>query len=140
MVIPSEAPDWTSAACLGVDGEIFFASEETRGSKRRQARIDRAMELCGRCSIRRACLDCLDFALANDDPGRPYGIWGGTTGTERERLRRRTVTLYPPTTRAKPRAPGVCRFGLDVPLSCRDGARPRASSTDPDIRRRRGCL
>jgi WhiB family redox-sensing transcriptional regulator len=88
MVIPTEAPDWTSAACLGVDGEIFFASEETRGSKRRQARIDRAMELCGRCPVR---AECLDFALANDDPGRPYGIWGGTTGAERERLRRRHI-------------------------------------------------
>jgi WhiB family redox-sensing transcriptional regulator len=53
---------------------------EATDEKRHQAAID----ICGTCPVRNACLD---YALSV--PNMP-GTWGGTTQTERTRLRKQS--------------------------------------------------
>jgi len=63
-----------SAACRGVDPEIFYpASDEEAGAAR---------SVCGQCDVREACLE---FALVNRERD---GVWGGATERERRRLLR----------------------------------------------------
>lgn len=66
------------AACLGADTELFFPK---RGEP-----ADEARAICRRCPVR---VDCLDAHLDERE-----GIWGGTSGRERKRLRaeRRSTT------------------------------------------------
>lgn len=74
---------WLSAACLGMDDEIFYPeSQDPRAG-------NEARRVCARCPISGACLD---FALANREP---YGVWGGLDQHERDRLARR-VGIPPP--------------------------------------------
>lgn len=63
-----------SAACRGVDPEIFYpASEE-------EAEV--AKTVCAACPVREACLE---FALASRERD---GVWGGATERDRRRLLR----------------------------------------------------
>lgn len=62
------------ALCAETDPEAFFP--EKGGSTRDAKRI------CQGCAVR---LDCLDYALANDER---FGIWGGLSERERRRLKR----------------------------------------------------
>jgi len=63
-----------SAACRGVDPEIFYpASEE-------EAVVAKAV--CASCAVREACLE---FALASRERD---GVWGGATEKDRRRLLR----------------------------------------------------
>ena len=63
-----------SAACRGVDPEIFYpASEE-------EAVVAKAV--CASCAVREACLE---FALASREPD---GVWGGATEKDRRRMLR----------------------------------------------------
>jgi WhiB family redox-sensing transcriptional regulator len=63
-----------SAACRGVDPEIFYpASEE-------EAEVAKAV--CASCGVRQACLE---FALASRERD---GVWGGATEKDRRRLLR----------------------------------------------------
>jgi WhiB family redox-sensing transcriptional regulator len=43
--------------------------------------INAAKRVCARCPVR---VECLDYALANNEKD---GIWGGTSGRERRRLK-----------------------------------------------------
>lgn len=63
------------AACRDRDAEMFFCLEPES--------VRRALALCGRCEVREACLA---QALARREV---FGIWGGTTETERRRIFRR---------------------------------------------------
>jgi WhiB family redox-sensing transcriptional regulator len=75
--------DWmTSAACHGLDPELFFSAAARDGRAARAA--------CVRCPVRRPCLA---YALA--DPALT-GIWAGTTPLERAELRRSSATATPP--------------------------------------------
>ncbi len=80
-----DAKDWDEggwrarAACRGQDPELFFPIG-TSGPA--QIQIAEAKAVCARCPVREACLR---FAL---DTGQEYGIWGGLTEDERQRLRR----------------------------------------------------
>ena len=66
-----------SAACYGVDPEVFFpATEEHAGV---------ALAYCGVCRVRDLCL-----AWATHS-GERYGVWGGTTEQQRRRLTRPQV-------------------------------------------------
>lgn len=56
-------------------GAIFFPSTSQSTAY--------AVGLCLRCPVR---VECLDYAL---DSNQHYGIWGGTSESERRRLRRR---------------------------------------------------
>jgi len=63
-----------SAACRGVDPEIFYpASEE-------EAVVAKAV--CASCAVREACLE---FALASRERD---GVWGGATEKDRRRMLR----------------------------------------------------
>lgn len=70
-------PDWyEQAACFGMDTETFFDSP---GQGKRPTA---ALAVCLRCPV----VDpCRDYALAD---ASLYGVWGGTSETERTRLRR----------------------------------------------------
>jgi WhiB family redox-sensing transcriptional regulator len=79
-------PAWRDqAVCRDLEpalvGELFFP---LRGS----AIPPRAFELCDQCPVAQ---ECLDFALTERIQ---HGIWGGTTGRERRRIRsaRRAAT------------------------------------------------
>lgn len=68
------------AACRGEDPEMWFPTG-TRDLSGVQTRYAKAV--CRVCPVRR---ECLNDALVN---GIRYGIWGGRTEGEREKLARR---------------------------------------------------
>jgi WhiB family redox-sensing transcriptional regulator len=69
------APDWRDrAACLDTDPEVFHP--ELGGTTKPAKRI------CAGCDVRE---ECLMWALAQ--PGSLTGIFGGTSGRERARIR-----------------------------------------------------
>jgi WhiB family transcriptional regulator, redox-sensing transcriptional regulator len=76
--------DW--AACRGVDPELFYPVS-VAGPALEQ--VDRAKEVCARCSV---TADCLAWALR---AGEPAGIWGGTTPEERRYLRLEPLPAAP---------------------------------------------
>jgi WhiB family redox-sensing transcriptional regulator len=81
---------WRAAgACVSADPDLFFPISATGKAV---AQIAEAQRICGRCQVRR---QCLDFAM---DTGATAGIWGGTTPEERIRARREK------TARREPRA------------------------------------
>lgn len=68
------APEWQrDAACREHDRTLFFPG---KGDS-----TIRAQQICAGCLVR---AECLEFALTN---GEKWGIWGGTTGRQRRRLR-----------------------------------------------------
>ena len=75
-----ESYEWQyEGACAELDPETFFSPEYERGAKR-TAREDRAKQICARCPVIERCLQ---HAL---DAQEPYGVWGGKTAGERQRL------------------------------------------------------
>ncbi|MGY0490518.1 WhiB family transcriptional regulator [Streptomyces sp. WG-D5] len=68
-------PTWRDQALCAQTGADFFFPEP--GSSVREAK-----EICGLCEMRRSCLE---YALENDER---FGVWGGMSEKERERLRR----------------------------------------------------
>ena len=69
-----------SAACRGVDPEIFYAATDEDA--------DVAKSICAQCMVREPCLE---YALANRER---EGVWGGATERERRRIvrqRRKTA-------------------------------------------------
>lgn len=74
-------PDWDLAACRqpDVDPELFVASGD-RGLARTR-RINKAKAICSRCPI---CRECGLWATRE----RRSGIYGGTTDTERDAIRK----------------------------------------------------
>lgn len=76
-----DVPDLAGGNCAEADPEEWFP--EKGGSSADAIRI------CHRCPI----LDeCLAYALASDER---FGIWGGTTPTERKRLIKQRRALTP---------------------------------------------
>jgi WhiB family redox-sensing transcriptional regulator len=72
--------DWqAAAACRGLDSEVFFHPENERGPSRRR-REQNAKRVCAYCPVQRTCLA---WALRTREP---YGVWGGLSTEERERL------------------------------------------------------
>lgn len=68
-----KTPEWAEQAeCLDTETDIFYEYEN--------GNYARAKEICGGCPVRQ---QCLETALVNREE---YGIWGGTTPTEREFL------------------------------------------------------
>jgi WhiB family transcriptional regulator, redox-sensing transcriptional regulator len=76
----ARAGNWRDAgACLHADPDLFFPVSATGPSRKEVAQ---AKAFCAHCPVRR---QCLEFAQDNG----VYGIWGGTTMLERQRIRRR---------------------------------------------------
>lgn len=77
--------EWMAAApCLGVDPDVFFP---TRGQS-----VDQAKAICATCP---AIVQCLDYALANNER---HGVWGGRSERERRRIRRQRAARQQLTT------------------------------------------
>ncbi|WP_423202717.1 WhiB family transcriptional regulator [Mycobacterium lehmannii] len=107
---PADDRQWLlHARCRGLPTEIFFAAEGERG-QRRVAREEQAKRVCRPCPVQP---DCLRYALTAVEP---WGIWGATTPTERQRL----------TEPAEPsgRAPTDARVAGSCPTGDRDSRKP----------------
>jgi WhiB family redox-sensing transcriptional regulator len=61
------------AVCRSVDPELFFPLKGDNPATQRAKRI------CASCPV---AVECLEYGL-----DMAYGIYGGTTGTERRRIR-----------------------------------------------------
>lgn len=73
---PNEA--WRDdAACGGVESRLFFPGGED------ESLVGEAKAVCAVCPV---VDDCLQYALATN---QSEGVWGGMSGAERRRLRRR---------------------------------------------------
>jgi len=78
MIDASGPPEWTKLArCVEVDPELFFPEKGEIISPRL------AKSICKSCEVN---VECLEYALDNKEQ---YGIWGGTSETDRRRMRRR---------------------------------------------------
>ncbi|NGN66117.1 WhiB family transcriptional regulator [Streptomyces sp. A7024] len=71
---------WRSAACVGVDPELFFPVGPTGPGAEQYVR---AKQVCARCPVSE---ECLEWALTT---GTEAGVWGGLAEDERRRLQRR---------------------------------------------------
>lgn len=79
---PNAPRDWRqNATCREYDPELFFPAGET-GIHVLQAREAKAV--CRRCPVMETCLN---WAMET----RQQGVWGGTTETDRDSLRRRAA-------------------------------------------------
>lgn len=67
------------AACRNLDNTMFFHPERERGSAKTD-RERRAKAICRSCPV---IEQCLRHALRVDEP---YGVWGGTSASERRAL------------------------------------------------------
>ncbi len=79
--VPADATwEWQEVgACREADPDLFFHPQNERGLAR--VRRDRsAKAVCSRCSVR---VECADYAIRAREP---YGVWGGLTEEERERV------------------------------------------------------
>lgn len=66
-----------AAACSGSDTALFFPIGDEEES------AEAAKAVCAACPVAEACLQ---YALSTN---QTEGVWGGMTGAERRRLRRR---------------------------------------------------
>lgn len=74
--LPLDVQGWEArAACRGMPLEVFFHDDGV------QADYDDAKAVCGRCVVRR---ECLELALR---AGFTTGVFGGLTARERQRMR-----------------------------------------------------
>ena len=79
--VPVDATwEWQEhGACRDADTALFFHPQNERGLSR--IRRDRAAKsVCARCDVR---AECADYAIRAREP---YGVWGGLTEEERERI------------------------------------------------------
>ena len=88
--VPTDATwEWQEeGACRDAETALFFHPQNERGLSR--VRRDRAAKsVCSRCDVR---LECADYAIRAREP---YGVWGGLTEEERERIYvRATLTQF----------------------------------------------
>jgi Transcription factor WhiB len=76
--IPVKEEEWKlEAACQGIDTEIFFV-ENGKYSDHQSEIIKR---MCNGCSVK---VECLAYAIKYD----MYGMWAGTSRSERKKLSR----------------------------------------------------
>jgi WhiB family transcriptional regulator, redox-sensing transcriptional regulator len=79
--------EWrASAACRGLDPEIFFPITTTTGASaatQLEDQIEAAKSICRTCPVQ---IECLEYALTTNQEA---GIWGGADEEERRKLRRK---------------------------------------------------
>lgn len=72
---------WQQAGlCRGSDAEQFFTDDPAQGRRARNDKTEAAKSVCSACPV---VQQCLRHALSVPEP---FGIWGGTTATERSRM------------------------------------------------------
>ena len=71
------APDWTGAACIGHDPEIWYPDPTDIIGTRE------AVDICQACPVRQACLE---QAMREEPAGGRHGIRGGLTPEERRKI------------------------------------------------------
>lgn len=69
---------YDEAACRDMDLNLFFHSRSDTCIS------PQAREACDRCPVRD---ECLEYAISQPS-GSDIGIWGGTTASERRKMRR----------------------------------------------------
>jgi WhiB family redox-sensing transcriptional regulator len=62
-----------------MDSSVFYSPANERGNRRRE-REERARQVCAGCPVRE---QCARMALA---AGEHYGVWGGLSEADRNRL------------------------------------------------------
>lgn len=72
------------AACFGQVTDLFYPEPGTKGAAKQ------ANEVKAFCRICSVTSDCLEYALKNEEV---FGIWGGLTPKEREKIRRERSIL-----------------------------------------------
>jgi hypothetical protein len=77
LPLPPEEAWRASAACLGMDAELFVP--EGKGFISVEA-----FRTCRSCPVR---VECLEDALSFNEPGADEGVFGGTTGRHRDKVR-----------------------------------------------------
>lgn len=95
-------------SCRDMDDSLFFHPPNERGLAR--IRRDRAAKaICARCSVR---IECADYAIRSREP---YGVWGGLTEEDRERIYARiAIAEYP---RARGQGADMCAADIDRAVS-----------------------
>jgi WhiB family redox-sensing transcriptional regulator len=68
---------------LELSDPLFFGTEDRQAPEDLIVAVETARRVCTICPVRR---DCLSWALRND---MRYGVWGGTSGKQREKMRAR---------------------------------------------------
>lgn len=73
------------AACRGYDPDLFYPAMGNRPGLAAStvAQIRAAKAVCAQCPVRQECADAGRY--------EPFGIWGGLTADERNRVDRRTL-------------------------------------------------
>lgn len=101
--------DWQErGACREADTELFFHPQHERGSTRSR-RDQAAKTVCARCEVR---LQCADYAIRAREP---FGVWGGLTEEERERIYVRiALTQYP---RIRGEGARVCADDIEAAIT-----------------------
>ena len=93
-----DAPWMDDAKCKGMNTEIFFGKEYHGIQRHRPTltsiEIRRAKAVCAVCPVLE---ECFTFAMENDEE---YGVWGGTTHRDRQRLKENGYTPTEFTTRS----------------------------------------
>lgn len=109
------ALDWSDAACVGQNPEIWFASDRDRDIKAA------AIATCQTCPLQQVCLEAALAAEAGVHGALRDGIFGGITPTARARMRPRAAIL------AACGTPGAARrhkrLGEPVDGACADAER-----------------
>ena len=72
-----------SAACVGVNPEVFYPKTTGGGSIRSREAVNRAKTICASCPVRK---ECLEDALTGEIPSYRFGVWGGLTPQERAKV------------------------------------------------------
>ncbi|MGI8685639.1 MAG: WhiB family transcriptional regulator [Acidimicrobiales bacterium] len=68
------------ASCRGPQAAIFFPPSHFERKDEKEARENRAKDICSSCPV---CKPCLEYALGIKEP---HGIWGGLNEAERKRV------------------------------------------------------
>jgi WhiB family transcriptional regulator, redox-sensing transcriptional regulator len=103
--VPGDAVwNWQEeGACRTYDPLIFFHPQNERGSARSK-RDHQAKMICAGCQVR---LECADYAIRAREP---FGVWGGLTEEERERVYARLDSKHHP----RERGSGLRAAGREI--------------------------
>ena len=81
MAVRTDEEVWRRlAACRGPEATCFFAPTDPEPRHERDAREERARQICVECVVRE---ECLEYALRIREP---HGIWGGLNEGQRRAL------------------------------------------------------